>query len=306
MSVRNSNEPTRTAKKKKLPGGGVVKSPTGIRGFDELTGGGLPCGRPSLVCGGPGCGKTLFALEFLVRGAVEYGEPGLFVSFEERPEDIQTNVASLGFNLAQLIKDKQLLVDHVRVERAEIEETGDYDLDGLFIRIGHAIDTIGARRIVLDTIESLFSGLSNEALLRSELRRLFGWLKDKGITAVITGERGERLLTRQGLEEYVSDCVVLLDNRVINEVSTRRLRIVKYRGSKHTTNECPFLIEDGGFSILPISSAGLNHQASEKRVTSGIERLDRMLGRDGYYCGSSILVSGGAGTGKSSMAASFA
>jgi circadian clock protein KaiC len=306
MRVGDSIGKKRAIRKRPISDGRLVKSPTGIRGFDELTGGGLPRGRPSLVCGGPGCGKTLFALEFLIRGATEHDEPGVFVSFEERPEDVQANVASLGFDLGALIAKKRVLVDHVRVERSEIEETGDYDLDGLFIRIGHAIDTIGARRIVLDTIESLFSGLSNEALLRAELRRLFGWLKDRGMTAIITGERGERALTRQGLEEYVSDCVILLDNRVINDISTRRLRIVKYRGSKHATNECPFLIGEGGFSIMPISSAGLTHEASEARVTTGVERLDRMLGGSGYYRGSSVLVSGGAGTGKSTLAASFA
>ena len=284
----------------------LEKCPTGIRGFDELTGGGLPRGRPSLVCGGPGCGKTLFALEFLVRGAVEHGEPGVFVSFEERPEDLQRNVASLGFDLAALSAEKRLVVDHVRVEPSEIEETGDYDLEGLFIRLGYAIDSIGARRVVLDTVESLFSGLGNMTILRAEIRRLFNWLKDRGVTAIITGERGEGALTRQGLEEYVSDCVILLDNRVAGEITTRRLRIVKYRGSTHEMNECPFLIEDAGFSIMPITSAGLNHTASYERVTSGIERLDTMLGGEGYYRGSSILVSGGAGTGKSTIAAHFA
>jgi circadian clock protein KaiC len=306
MRIGNSIGNTRAAKKKTNSSGRLLKSPTGIRGFDELTGGGLPLGRPTLVCGGPGCGKTLFALEFLVRGAVDYAEPGVFVSFEERTEDLQANGASLGFDLGALIRGKRLLLDHVRVERSEIEETGDYDLDGLFIRIGHAIDTIGARRIVLDTIESLFSGFSNDGRLRAELRRLFGWLKDRGITAVITGERGDQALTRQGLEEYVSDCVILLDNRVINEVSTRRLRIVKYRGSQHTTNECPFLIEEGGFSIMPLSVVGLTHEASEERVSTGVVRLDKMLGGSGYFRGSSVLVSGGAGTGKSSLAATFA
>jgi circadian clock protein KaiC len=303
--ARNSTRNTRAAKEKNALAGALVKTPTGIRGFDELTEGGLPQGRPTLVCGGPGCGKTLFALEFLVRGAAEYGESGVFVSFEERPEDLRANVGSLGFDLAALIKDKQLLVDHVHVARSEIEETGDYDLDGLFIRIGHAIDTIGAKRIVLDTIESLFSGLSNEALLRAELRRLFGWLKDRGITAVITGERGDRTLTRQGLEEYVSDCVILLDNRVVNEISTRRLRVVKYRGSRHDPNECPFLIDGGGLSVMPISSVGLTNEASEERISTGIHRLDRMLGGSGYFRGSAVLVSGNAGTGKSSLAASF-
>jgi circadian clock protein KaiC len=284
----------------------LEKCPTGIRGFDEITGGGLPRGRPTLVCGGPGSGKTLFALEFLVRGAVDQSEPGVFVSFEERSEDLERNVASLGFDLAALAAKKRIVIDHVRVERSEIEETGDYDLEGLFIRLGYAIDSIGARRVVLDTIESLFSGLSSEGILRAELRRLFHWLKDKGVTAVITGERGEGALTRHGLEEYVSDCVILLDNRVSGEVATRRLRIVKYRGSSHAMNECPFLIEGRGFSVVPITSARLDHRVSEERVSSGIERLDAMLGGTGYYRGSSVLVSGGAGTGKSSIAAHFA
>jgi circadian clock protein KaiC len=302
----SSGSASRHSKKKTIADGQLAKAPTGIRGFDELTHGGVPRGRPTLVCGGPGCGKTLFAIEFLVRGAIQFREPGVFVSFEERTEDLQANVASLGFDLAGLAKDKLIAIDHVRVERSEIEETGDYDLDGLFIRIAHAIDSIGAKRIVLDTIESLFSGLSNEALLRAEIRRLFGWLKDKGMTAVITGERGDRALTRQGLEEYVSDCVILLDHRVTNEISTRRLRVVKYRGSPHATNECPFFIDDTGFSLIPITSVGLTHQASEERVGTGVKRLDRMLGGAGYFRGSSILVSGGAGTGKSSLAASFA
>jgi circadian clock protein KaiC len=266
----------------------------------------LPKGRPSLVCGGPGCGKTLFAVEFLVRGATDYGEPGVFVSFEERPEDLQRNVASLGLDLEALTAAKRIVVDHVKVERAEIEETGEYDLEGLFIRLGYAIDTIGAKRVVLDTIESLFSSLMNETLLRTELRRLFTWLKDKGVTAVITGERGERALTRQGLEEYVSDCVILLDNRVVGEIATRRLRIVKYRGSMHAANECPFLIEDTGLTLMPITSVGLDHEASTERITSGIERLDGMLAGKGYFRGSSVLVSGSAGTGKSSIAAHLA
>jgi circadian clock protein KaiC len=306
VKTHDSSSTTRPSKKKATTDGQIAKAATGIHGFDELTQGGLPRGRPTLVCGGPGCGKTLFAVEFLVRGAAQYHEPGVFVSFEERPEDLQANAASLGVDLAGLVRDKLIAVDYVRVERSEIEETGDYDLDGLFIRIGHAIDTIGAKRVVLDTIESLFSGLSNEALLRAELRRLFGWLKDKGVTAVITGERGERALTRQGLEEYVSDCVILLDHRVINEISTRRLRIVKYRGSKHATNECPFFIDDGGFSLIPITSVGLSHQASQERISTGVAGLDRMMGGAGYFRGSSILVSGSAGTGKSSLAASFA
>ena len=285
----------------------LEKCATGIRGFDEITQGGLPRGRPTLICGGPGCGKTIFSLEFLLRGAEQYGEPGVFMSFEELADDISKNVASLGFDVDDLVQRKLMVVDHVRVERAEIEETGEYDLEGLFIRLGYAIDSIGAKRVVLDTIESLFSGFSNTAILRSELRRLFGWLKERGVTAVITGERGEGIeLTRQGLEEYVSDCVVLLDNRIANGVSTRRMRVVKYRGSTHGANEYPFLIDTDGMSVLPITSLGLQHEASNERISTGIPRLDTMLGGKGLYRGTSVLVSGTAGTGKSTIAAHFA
>jgi circadian clock protein KaiC len=284
----------------------LPKTPTGIEGFDEITGGGLPTGRPTLLCGGAGCGKTLFSMSFLVNGATQYDEPGVFMSFEESSDELAQNVASLGYDLPQLIKDKKLLLDHVRVERSEIEETGDYDLEGLFIRLGFAIDSIGARRVVLDTIESLFAGLSNQTILRAELRRLFRWLKDRGVTAVITGERGDGTLTRQGLEEYVSDAVILLDHRVNDQISTRRLRIVKYRGSAHGTNEYPFLIDEGGIAILPLTSLGLSHTAAFERISSGIERLDTMLEGKGYYRGSTILVSGTAGAGKSSIAAHFA
>jgi circadian clock protein KaiC len=286
--------------------GSLPKTPTGIEGFDEITGGGLPTGRPTLLCGGAGCGKTMFSMSFLVNGATQYDEPGVFMSFEESSDELAQNVASLGYDLPQLIKDKKLLLDHVRVERSEIEETGDYDLEGLFIRLGFAIDSIGARRVVLDTIESLFAGLSNQTILRAELRRLFRWLKDRGVTAVITGERGDGTLTRQGLEEYVSDAVILLDHRVNDQISTRRLRIVKYRGSAHGTNEYPFLIDEGGIAILPLTSLGLSHAAASERISSGIERLDTMLEGKGYYRGSTILVSGTAGAGKSSIAAHFA
>jgi circadian clock protein KaiC len=285
---------------------GLPKTPTGIEGFDEITGGGLPAGRPTLLCGGAGCGKTLFAMSFLVNGVTQYDEPGVFMSFEESSDELAQNVASLGFDLPQLIKDKKLLLDHVRVERSEIEETGDYDLEGLFIRLGFAIDSIGARRVVLDTIESLFAGLLNQTILRAELRRLFRWLKDRGVTAVITGERGDGMLTRQGLEEYVSDAVILLDHRVNDQISTRRLRIVKYRGSAHGTNEYPFLIDEDGIAILPVTSLGLAHGGASERISSGIERLDTMLEGKGYYRGSTILVSGTAGAGKSSIAAHFA
>jgi circadian clock protein KaiC len=282
------------------------KTPTGITGLDEITEGGLPTGRPTLICGGPGCGKTLLSIEFIVRGAVEFNEPGVFIAFEEKASELEMNVASIGFDLKQLQAEKKVKIDHVHIERSEIEETGEYDLDGLFIRLGYAIDSIGAKRVVLDTIENLFSSLNNQGILRAELRRLFSWLKEKGVTAIITGERGESSLTRQGLEEYVSDCVILLEHRVINQISTRLMRIVKYRGSVHGTNEYPFLIDHEGFSVLPVTSLKLDSDISSDRVSSGILSLDQMLEGKGFYKGSSILVSGTAGTGKTSIAASFA
>lgn len=281
----------------------LPKAPSGIQGLDEITGGGLPLGRPTLVCGSAGCGKTLLATEFLVRGAIQYGEPGVFMAFEETPEELTQNVRSLGFDLDKLVRQKKLVLDFVRVERNEIEETGEYDLEALFIRLNAAIDSVGAKRVVLDTIEALFSGLQNEGILRAELRRLFRWLKDKGVTAIITGERGTGTLTRRGLEEYVSDCVILLDHRVTDQVSTRRMRIVKYRGTSHGTNEYPFLIDEDGFTVLPVTSLALQHEVSNERISTGIPRLDTMLGGQGFYRGSSILVSGTAGTGKTSIAA---
>ena len=283
----------------------LSKSPTGIDGFDQVAGGGLPAGRPTLVCGGAGCGKTLFAISFLVHGATRFDEPGVFMSFDESGDELAQNVASLGFDLPGLVEKKKLVLDHVKIERREIEETGDYDLEGLFVRLGYAIDSIGARRVVLDTIESLFAGLANQSILRAELRRLFRWLKDRGVTAMITGERGEGTLTRQGLEEYVSDAVIVLDHRVTEQISTRRLRIVKYRGSAHGTNEYPFLIDEDGLSVLPVTSIGLTHDASSERISTGVARLDMMLGGRGYFRGSTILVSGTAGAGKSSLAAHF-
>jgi len=281
----------------------LAKAPTGITGFDEITGGGIPRGRPTLVSGGAGCGKTLFSMEFLVRGATQFAEPGLFMSFEENEQELAQNVASLGFDLAALVKRRLLLMDFVRAEQSEIEETGEYDLEGLFIRLGHSIDRIKAKRVVLDTIEALFAAMPNELVLRSELRRLFRWLKGRGVTAIITAERGAGAFTRHGLEEYVSDCVILLDHRVIEQVSTRRLRVVKYRGSAHGTNEYPFLIDESGFSVLPITSLGLNHEASTERVSTGIAQLDVMLDGKGFYRGSSVLLSGTAGSGKTSIAA---
>jgi circadian clock protein KaiC len=285
----------------------IAKTQTGITGLDQITSGGIPTGRPTLICGEAGSGKSLMSLEFIIRGATEFNEPGVFMAFEEKADELAANVGSLGYDLKKLQADKKIKVDYVHIDRSEIEETGEYDLDGLFIRLGYAIDSISAKRVVLDTIENLFGGLQNTGILRAELRRLFQWLKDKGVTAVITGERGEGpSLTRQGLEEYVSDCVILLDHRVINQISTRRLRIVKYRGSVHGTNEYPFLIDEEGISVLPVTSLLLSKEVSSDRISSGIPALDRMLAGQGFFKGSSILVSGTAGTGKTSIAACFA
>jgi circadian clock protein KaiC len=286
---------------RKLP-----KCPTGIQGLDEITDGGLPRGRPTLVCGGAGCGKTLLAAEFLVRGAVQFGEAGVLISFEETETEMEANVASLGFDLEKLIRQKKIVLDYVHVEPSEVQESGDYDLEGLFVRLNHAIDSIGAKRVVLDTLEALFACLPNETILRAELRRLFRWLKDKGVTAVITAERGRDSLTRHGLEEYVSDCVILLDHRVTDQIATRHLRVVKYRGALHGTNEFPFLIGDDGISVLPITSLGLNHKISSERIATGIPRLDAMLGGKGFFRGSSILLTGTPGTGKTIVSANFA
>lgn len=284
----------------------LSKCPTGIQGLDEITGGGLPQGRPTLVCGAAGCGKTLLAMEFLVNGILQYSEPGVFMAFEETAEELTQNVASLGWDLEQLSAEGKFSIDYVHINPAEILEAGEYDLEGLFIRLGSAIDAIGAKRVVLDTIEVLFAGLSNDAIVRAELRRLFRWLKTKGVTAIITGEKGDNSLTRHGLEEYVSDCVIRLDQRIQEEISTRHLQIVKYRGSSHGSNEYPFLIDEGGISVLPITSVGLDHDVSKERISTGIGRLDTMLGGKGYFRGSSILVTGMAGTGKSTIAAHFA
>jgi circadian clock protein KaiC len=283
----------------------LAKAPTGIQGLDEITYGGLPEGRTTLIAGSAGSGKTLLSMEFLVRGAREFNENGVFMAFEESDKELISNVSSLGFKLDELVRENRILLDHVHVDPKEIEETGEYDLEGLFIRLDYAIKQVNAKRVVLDTIESLFSGFSNPLILRAELRRLFTWLKNRGVTAIITGERGDSTITRQGLEEYVSDCVIVLDHRVKDESSTRRLRIVKYRGSLHGTNEYPFLIDESGFSVMPITSLGLNHAATEEHVSSGVPELDTMLDKKGFYRGSSILVSGTAGTGKSSLSATF-
>jgi circadian clock protein KaiC len=284
----------------------LPKCPTGIQGLDEITGGGLPRGRPTLVCGGAGCGKTLLAAEFLVRGAVQFGEPGVFMAFEETEKELKANVASLGFDLVGLVQRKKIVIDYVHIERSEAQESGEYDLEGLFVRLNHAIDSIGAKRVVLDTLEVLFASLPNEAILRAELRRLFRWLKDKGVTAVITAERGREQLTRHGLEEYVSDCVIVLDHRVYDQIATRNLRVMKYRGAVHGTNEFPFLIGDEGISVLPITSLGLNHKVSSERIATGIPRLDAMLGGRGFFRGSSILLTGTPGTGKTIISSNFA
>jgi circadian clock protein KaiC len=284
----------------------LPKCPTGIQGLDEITAGGLPRGRPTLVCGGVGCGKTLLAAEFLVRGAAQFDEPGVLMAFEETEKELTANVASLGFDLAGLIRRKKIIVDYVHVERSEVQESGEYDLEGLFVRLGHAIDSIGAKRVVLDTLEVLFASLPNEAILRSELRRLFRWLKEKGVIAVITAERGRESLTRHGLEEYVSDCVIVLDHRVNDQIATRHLRVVKYRGALHGTNEFPFLIAEDGISVLPITSLALNHKVSAGRIATGIHRLDAMLGGRGFFRGSSILITGTSGTGKTIIASNFA
>ena len=283
----------------------LPKVTTGISGFDDVTGGGLPRGRPTLIAGGPGCGKTLFGLEFVMNGAVRFGEPGVFVTFEERPQDLALNVRSLGYDLDRLIETRRIAIEYIRVERAEIEETGEYDLEAMFIRLDDAIRSVKAKRVVLDTVESLFGGLSDAGVLRAELRRLFGWLKERGMTTIITGERGDTTITRQGLEEYVSDCVIVLDHRVIDQISTRRLRVVKYRGSSHGTNEYPFLIDRDGIAVLPVTSLQLEHKASAERVSSGLEWLDQMLDGRGFYRGSSVLLSGAAGTGKTSLGAHF-
>jgi circadian clock protein KaiC len=284
----------------------LQKAPTGIPGLDEITGGGLPKGRTTIVCGGPGCGKTMLGIEFLVRGAVEFNEPGVLLAFEETPEDMARNVASLGFDIQDLADKKKLYLDYIYVDPSEIQETGDYDLEGLFIRLQNAVETIGAKRVMLDTVEALFSGFSNMGILRAEFRRLFRWLKDRELTTIVTAERGDGTLTRQGLEEYVSDCVILLDHRIKDQISARRLRIVKYRGTKHGADEYPFLIDERGMSILPVTSLLLDHQVSNERIPTGVPDLDQMLEGKGYFRGSTILLSGTAGSGKTTLAASLA
>jgi circadian clock protein KaiC len=294
-----------TKRPRRLAAEALAKCPTGIRGLDQITDGGLPRNRSTLVCGGPGAGKTLLGIEFLARGARDFGEPGVFVSFEERADELAKNAFSLGFDLGRLVRSKRLAVEHIVLNRSELLEAGEYDLEGLFIRLGVAIDAVGAKRVVLDTIEALFGALTNQGILRAELNRLFAWLKDKGVTTLITAERGQGALTRHGLEEYVSDCVIVLDQRVIDQIATRRLRIVKYRGSTHGTNEYPFLLDRSGFLVLPITTIALDYDSPRQFVSSGVAKLDEMLGGKGYFRASTIMVSGTAGTGKSSLAAHF-
>lgn len=292
---------------KKTPATNAIdKAPTGIPGLDEITFGGLPAGRPTLVSGGPGSGKTLLGVSFLVEGAERYNEPGVLLTFEEKADELATDVRSLGYDLPRLCEEKKLLVDYIHVDRAEIEVTGEYDLEGLFVRIDHAIRQIGAKRVMLDTIETLFGGLQDTGILRAELRRLFRWLRDRGMTTVVTAERGESQFTRQGLEEYITDAVILLDHRVEEQISTRRIRIVKYRGSVHGTNEYPFLIGRDGINVLPVTSLMLEHEAPNQRISSGLPMLDGMLGGQGYYRCSTILLTGTAGTGKTTLSAHFA
>jgi circadian clock protein KaiC len=294
-----------TARRRSRPVPALEKVPSGIAGLDKLTHGGLPRGRPTLVCGGPGSGKTLMAMQFLVRGALDHDEPGVLLAFEETADDLAKNFASLGFRLDELIAQKKLVVDFISIDRSEIEETGQYDLQGLFVRLESAVRSIGAKRVAIDTLETIFGGFSDEGVLRAEMRRLFLWLKERELTAVITAEQGEGSLTRFGLEEYISDCVIFLDQQISNQVATRRIRVVKYRGTNHGTNEYPFLIDDGGVTVLPVTALGLDYPVSNDRVLTGIPRLDGMLGGAGYFRGSTVLVSGTAGTGKTSVAAHF-
>lgn len=281
----------------------VAKVPTGIAGFDAITAGGLPAGRPTLLCGGPGCGKTIFGIEFLVQGILRFDEPGVFLAFEETAEDLAKNVASLGYDLENLRADGKLAVDYVHIDRSDIEEAGSYTLDGLFVRLDAAVRSVKAKRVVIDTLEVLFGSLQDEGAVRSELQRLFRWLKERKLTVIVTAERGDGSLTRHGLEEYVSDCVVLLDQRVNDLATTRRLRVVKYRGSTHGSNEYPFLIDEDGISVLPMTSVQLDYEVSSERLPTGVADLDEMFGGQGYFRSSTILASGAAGTGKSSLAA---
>jgi len=297
----------KTAKKKSAVNQNQLqKCLTGIKGFDEITEGGLPKNRNTLLCGSTGSGKTLFGIDFLINGAINYNELGIFMSFEETEDELYKDVASLNLDLQGLVLRKKILIDYVLLERRDIQEKGEFNLEGLFVRLEHAIDSIGAKRVVLDSIESLFAGVTDAGILRLEIKRLFRWFKKKKVTAVITGELGKNSYTRHGLEEYISDCIILLDNRVREQISTRRIRVIKYRGSNHGTNEYPFVIDKEGLSVIPITSAGLDQPGTDKRVSTGVPSLDKMFKGGGYTRGSTVLASGTAGTGKTSLAAAFA
>ena len=283
----------------------IHKCPTGIKGFDQITEGGLPKNRTTLLSGSAGSGKTLWGIDFLINGAIEYNEPGVFMSFEETEDELYNDVASLNLDLRGLVSQKKIVLEYVLLERRDIQES-DFNLEGLLIRLEHSIASIGAKRVVLDSIESLFAGLTDAGILRLEIKRLFRWLKEKQVTAIITGEPGQGFYTRHGLEEYISDCIIFLDNRVSEQISIRRIRIIKYRGSNHGTNEYPFVIDKDGLSVIPITSAGLNQPGTDDRVSTGIPSLDEMFRGGGYTKGSTVLVSGTAGTGKTSLAAAFA
>ena len=283
----------------------LKKCPTGIKGFDEITEGGLPRNRITLISGGPGSGKTLLGIDFLVNGVIDYKERGVFMSFEETEDELYQDVASLNMDLPGLVAKKEIRFEHVLLLRNDVHEKGEFNLEGLFIRLELAIDSIGAKRVVLDSIESLFAGITDAGVLRLEIKRLFRWLKEKQVTAIITGEQGENSFTRHGLEEFISDCIILLDNRVRKQVSTRRIRVIKYRGSAHGTNEYPFVIDKDGLSVIPITSAGLDHAGTDEKVSTGVASLDKLFAGGGYTKGSTVLVSGTAGTGKTSLAAAF-
>jgi circadian clock protein KaiC len=297
--------PKTPKKPKALTPNQIPKCPTGIKGFDQITEGGLPKNRTTLISGSAGSGKTLWGIDFLINGALHYNEPGIFMSFEETEDELYKDVASLNLDLRGLVTQRKILLEYVLLERRDIQET-DFNLEGLLIRLEQAIDSIGAKRVVLDSIESLFAGLTDAGILRLEIKRLFRWLKGKHVTAIITGEPGKGAFTRHGLEEYISDCIILLDNRVYEQISIRRIRVIKYRGSNHGTNEYPFVIDKDGLSVIPITSAGLNQPGTKKRVSTGIPSLDKLFKGGGYTRGSTVLVSGTAGTGKTSLAAAFA
>jgi circadian clock protein KaiC len=297
-----SPSPTRVAAKKS----GLKKCPTGIKGFDEITEGGLPCDRITLLSGSTGTGKTLLGIDFLINGATNYNEPGVFMSFEENQNELFEDVASLNLDLQSLVTEKKLVLEYVVLERRDMQSDGEFNLEGLFVRLELAIDSIDARRVVLDSIDSLFGGISDLGILRLEIKRLFRWLKNKKVTTLITGETTQGTYTRHGLEAYISDCILFVDNRVHEQISTRRMRVIKYRGSNHGTNEYPFVIDKNGLSVIPITSAGLDHPGSSERLSTGIPSLSAMFNGGGYTRGSTVLASGTAGTGKTSLAAAFA